>query len=102
MLPSPLRQITFRSGIDGSVINDGVERYRQLNSKHLEPLDHGTFGQDGIYLHMQTNQSKIQITEALRTRVFQGNQEMELPRRTIIQGRERVFQEFAVLPDLGR
>ncbi len=87
-------QITFRSGIDGSVINDGVERYRQLNSKHLEPLDHGNFGQDGIFLHMQTNQSKIQITEALRTRVFQGAEEIELPRRTIIQGRERVFQEF--------
>jgi trehalose/maltose hydrolase-like predicted phosphorylase len=94
-------QITCRSGIDGSLINAGVERYRQLNSKHLEPLSHGSFDKDSIYLQMQTNQSKIQIAEALRTRVFHGNEEMDLVRRTIIQGRERVFQEFSFMANQG-
>ncbi len=90
-------EVLFRSGLDGSVTNAGVERYRQLNSKHLEPVSHGNFGPDGVYLQMQTNQTKIQITEALRTRVFAGEQELPLNRRTIIQGREKVFQEF-ILP----
>ena len=31
--------ITFESGIDGNIINDGVERYRQLNQKHLRPVE---------------------------------------------------------------
>ncbi|MCK5241905.1 glycoside hydrolase family 65 protein [bacterium] len=94
-------QITVRSGIDGSLINSGVERYRQLNSKHLEPLSHGSFEKDSIYLQMQTNQSKIEIAEALRTRIFHGNEEMALIRRTIIQGRERVFQEFSFMINQG-
>ncbi|MCD4812304.1 glycoside hydrolase family 65 protein [bacterium] len=94
-------QITIRSGIDGSLINAGVERYRQLNSKHLEPLVHGSFAEDGIYLQMQTNQSKIQITEAMRTRLFQGELELTPDRRTIIQGKERVFQEFSFKADQG-
>ncbi len=89
-------QITIRSGIDGSIINAGVERYRQLNSKHLKPLSHGNFGKDGIYLQMQTNQSGVHVTEAMRTRVFHSHNEINLNRRTIIQGREKVFQEFTL------
>ncbi|MBN1596148.1 glycoside hydrolase family 65 protein, partial [candidate division FCPU426 bacterium] len=88
-------QITIRSGIDGSVINAGVERYRQLNAKHLEPLANGSFNKDGIYLCMRTNQSRIEISESLRTRVFHGAEELDLARKTMVQGRERVFQEFS-------
>jgi len=58
-------RITIRSGLNGRVINAGVERYRQLSSKHLEPIVEG--GEDKTsYIVLQTNQSKIQIAEAAR------------------------------------
>jgi len=63
-------EITVRSGIDGLIINGGVGRYGQLNSTHLDALSIGTFSDDGIFIQMQTNQSKIEITEALRTLVY--------------------------------
>ena len=89
-------KITVRSGIDGQVINAGIERYRQLNSKHLEPCFLGDFGEDGIFLQMQTNQSKIQITEALRTLIFCGNEQSHPSRRVITHGKERIGQEFSI------
>ncbi len=33
--------IRIRSAIDGTIINDNVPRYRQLNSKHLAPVSEG-------------------------------------------------------------
>ena len=86
--------ITVRSGIDGQIINAGVERYKQLKSKHLEPLSHGSFGRDGIFLQMQTNQARIQITEALRTLVLCDHQRLHPDMHVILHGRERIMQEF--------
>jgi len=62
-------EIEIRSGLDGSVINDNVARYRELSSKHLEVLGSGVEGDDGIYLTVQTNQSRKRMTQAARTRV---------------------------------
>ncbi|MFW6139675.1 MAG: HAD-IA family hydrolase, partial [Spirochaetota bacterium] len=46
-------KLTFRSTLDGTVINYGVARYRELNSKHLAPISVGR--QNGeIYLHVET------------------------------------------------
>ncbi len=36
-------KITVRTELDGTVINWGVKRYRQLNSKHWKPVSQGTF-----------------------------------------------------------
>ena len=85
--------ITVRSGIDGLITNAGVERYKQLNSKHLEPCAHGSFGEDGAFLQMQTIQSKVQVTEAQRTLMFQGEEKLAVPMRIILHGRERIIQE---------
>lgn len=89
-------EITIRSGLDGQVINAGVERYKQLNSKHLEPCSLGEFGSDGIFLQEQTNQSKIQITEALRTLVYHGHKKIEPDMRIVTHGRTRIIQEFSL------
>lgn len=89
-------KITVRSGIDGLIANLGVERYKQLNSKHLEPCTQGSFADDGIFLQMQTNQSGIQITEALRTLVHHGHERI-YPRMNVIQhGRQRMIHEFTL------
>ncbi len=95
-------KITFRSGIDGQIINAGVERYKQLNSKHLEPKALGCFGQDGLFLQMQTNQSKIEITQAVRTLVFSDNQRIYPKMRVLTHGRERTVKEFSVDVEKGK
>lgn len=89
-------KITIRSGIDGLIVNAGVERYKQLNSKHLESCAHGSFGKDGVFLQVQTNQSRIQMTEALRTIVFCGEKKLAPRMRIFLHGRERIFQEFTL------
>jgi trehalose/maltose hydrolase-like predicted phosphorylase len=89
-------KITVRSGIDGMIINAGVDRYKQLSSKHLEPCSQGHFGDDGIFLQMQTNQSKIQITEAMRTIVHHGHERVFPQMNIITHGRQRMIHEFTL------
>ena len=95
-------KICLRSGIDGLIVNAGVERYKQLKNKHLEPLSHGSFGQDGIFLQMQTNQSLIQITEALRTQVYCDGQRIAPHMRIVQHGRERIMHDFCLDVEQGR
>jgi len=69
-------RISIRSGLNGRVINAGVERYRQLSSKHLEPIVEG--GKDKTsYIVLQTNQSGIQIAEAAKLFVFVNNDRVD-------------------------
>ena len=58
------------TALDGRVINAGVARYRQLNSKHLSPIEAVPFGEDGMLLVVETNQSRLRFAEAARTRFF--------------------------------
>jgi len=55
--------ITFKAGLDGNIINDGVERYKSLNQQHLRPLFQGADG-NRQYLAVRTTQSGIIIAEA--------------------------------------
>lgn len=62
-------QILVRAALDGTVINDGVERYRQLEQKHLEPVREGA-DKNRIFLEVKTNQSGTVIAEAARIDAF--------------------------------
>lgn len=74
--------IDIRSALDGTVSNGGVERYRDLSSQHLELLDAGRVGEDGVYLNVQAVQSHVQMVQAARTRVFQDSGCVALDRKT--------------------
>jgi alpha,alpha-trehalase len=87
--------VTVRSSIDGSVVNAGVPRYRQLNSKHLETLEKGRAGEDSVYLVVQTRQSRIRLALAARTWLFQQDEREEVAFRTIEEP-EAIAQEFVV------
>ncbi len=87
--------VTMRSTLDGAVVNAGVPRYRQLNSRHLETLDKGRVGDDGIYLVVQTNQSRMRLALAARTRLFRDD-EHEAVEARILEEPEAVTQEFTV------
>jgi alpha,alpha-trehalase len=71
----PLRIL---SGLDGRVTNSGVERYRQLNGQHLEPLATAQVDQETIYLEVQTTQSKLRVSQAARTRIHQDGRLLAL------------------------
>lgn len=90
--------ITVRSMLDGAVKNTGVERYRQLKSKHLDPKSAGNFAKNGMYLFMATNQSKIRIAEASKINVFvQGKRispAIKTVTRRLMEGKRRIGQEF--------
>ena len=65
--------ISIRSGLNGRNINAGVERYRQLSSKHLEPVSEG--GENNTsYIVLRTNQSGIHIAEAAKILVSVDNE----------------------------
>ncbi|MBX7433663.1 trehalose-phosphatase [Mycobacterium sp. Y57] len=62
-------QLEFRSLIDGDVANRGVERYRDLSSRHLEVVETRALSDDSVLLSAETVESRIRIAVALRTRV---------------------------------
>lgn len=75
-------RLQVRSALEARVVNGGVERYRELNGKHLSPLETGALGEDGIFLVAETNQSHIRIAEAARTRVYSEDNLVEAERET--------------------
>lgn len=62
-------RITILSGLDGSVTNSGVPRYRELDGKHLVPLSTERQADDSICLVVETSQSHVRIAEAARVRL---------------------------------
>ena len=69
--------IVVKSCIDGSVLNKGVERYSQLNCKHLVPITLGQSDKTLIYLYMQTSQSKIKIAISSKLKAKLENRDLK-------------------------
>jgi trehalose/maltose hydrolase-like predicted phosphorylase len=75
-------RITLRSALDGTVINYGVPRYRELNSKHLTPISVGE-GEGGISLEVQTVSSKVRIFMQARHSFFAGGKQIKAKRQVV-------------------
>ena len=73
-------QVQVISAIDGRVSNSGVARYLELEGRHLNPVSPRTFGAEVIALKVQTRQSNTYISQAARTRVFVGEQQLAVDR----------------------
>jgi len=58
-------KITIKTGINGNLINDGVDRYKQLNQKHLKPFAEGGENKNAFVV-VKTTQSDIEIAEAYK------------------------------------
>ncbi|MEX0773346.1 MAG: glycosyl hydrolase family 65 protein [Balneolales bacterium] len=84
--------ITVHSALDGTVTNNGVEKYQMLNGKHLRLHETGRFDEDGIYLKVETSQSGIQMCQAART-VIQSHNSLCVKRK-VIDGDEYIGQEL--------
>ncbi|MDN5383294.1 glycosyl hydrolase family 65 protein [Streptomyces sp. LB8] len=58
--------LEVEAAIDGSVTNSGVERYRELEGRHLTHVRSGTAAPDTVWLHCRTRTSDIRIGVATR------------------------------------
>ncbi|HWT49844.1 MAG TPA: trehalose-phosphatase [Mycobacterium sp.] len=65
-------RIEIRSTLDGNVRNSLVERYRDLADKHLDLQEKREIADDSVVLAVQTNQSRIPIALAARTRLWRN------------------------------
>lgn len=77
--------VEIRSGIDGTVTNNGVARYRELNGDHLEVLCCGPSGEDAVFLVSRTRQSHEVVSQAVRTHVSIDDLPAAVERRTELQ-----------------
>jgi trehalose/maltose hydrolase-like predicted phosphorylase len=75
-------RLEVHSGLDGTVTNAGVERYRKLNGQHLVPVATGTVGDDVVWLQAETASSRIRVALAARTRVLREDQPDPARRRS--------------------
>jgi trehalose/maltose hydrolase-like predicted phosphorylase len=83
-------RLRVASGIDGSVGNTGVARYRDMASRHLDVVETREPGPDTVALVARTTQSGLVVAVATRTRVA-GNRGGQLGREP-----SRVGHEFDV------
>lgn len=60
-------EVTFCSALDGKVENQGVKRYRELNSKHLVPMESRVEEDGTLFLKMETSQSELRLAYACKT-----------------------------------
>ena len=87
-------KITVRSGLEGNHINDGVERYRMLNQKHLQPLV--SSGQNGVnHLSVITSTSRISIYASCHHHLLLNHRELSVQFRTDAD-EGRSFSEFTL------
>ncbi|MFI9101010.1 glycoside hydrolase family 65 protein [Streptomyces fildesensis] len=62
-------ELEVESALDGDVTNSGVDRYRDLNGRHLGRWHTGATDPDTVWLECRTTASDILIAMAARTRV---------------------------------
>jgi alpha,alpha-trehalase len=92
--------VEFRTSLDGRVVNAGVERYRNLNNRHLEPVREKELNGEAVFLKVRTSQSELHLAQAARTRIFRGGRALTL-QRTLFSGPGHIGQQFTaeISPD---
>ena len=93
--------LEIESGLDGSVTNENVERYRQLEGKHLDVIDRGPIAPEGIHLKVRTKSSDIEMAQGARTRVF-GIDRGRLRRFIDTDDPERICEHLKMKVEQGR
>ncbi|MBW6499157.1 MAG: hypothetical protein K0B09_12255 [Bacteroidales bacterium] len=89
-------QLTVRSGVDGHIINNNVERYADLNQDHIEVLEKGTLDQNSIFLVSRSRQSKIVVAQTARTHVFAGREHL-VQKQTEVDREDLVASDFSLV-----
>ena len=88
-------EVTLISSLDADVCNAQVKRYQQLDNHHLETMVQGNDGRELLWVQVRTNQSKVLISEAVRTRLFLNGRRID-PDRTDVSEEGRPAQRITV------
>ena len=75
--------LEVRSGLDGTVVNAGVARYRALNGRHLTVLGQAEVDRETVDLQVETTQSHVRVALAARTRLLRDGVPVEADRRLV-------------------
>ncbi len=86
-------RVTIQAVLDGSVSNSGVDRYRDLNGNHVEPLRAGSGPEDAVFLEVQSRQSHVRMAQAQRLHAFSEGRQLPVHRETI-RRKDSVGQEL--------
>ena len=89
------------SALDGRVTNSGVERYRGLDGRHLEPLGARAVGEDGVCLKVRTRQSRLEVALSARTRAYLGDRRLNIE-PTLESDPDYIAQTFRLSLDRER
>ncbi len=73
-------KIEILSALDGTVVNGGVARYRDLEGRHLEVLDAAAVDGGLLFLRCRTRRSRLEVAEAARTRLYAGSDVLDAKR----------------------
>jgi alpha,alpha-trehalase len=93
--------LEVRSGLDGRVVNAGVQRYRDLDGRHLRTLRQGEVDRETVDLQVETTQSRGGAALAPPTRLLQGGEVTEAERR-LVEEPGFVAHQLTVQLDQGR
>ncbi|HET9595578.1 MAG TPA: beta-phosphoglucomutase family hydrolase [Anaeromyxobacteraceae bacterium] len=77
--------VTFRSGIDGRVVNAGAQLYRRFEKAHLVPIAAEVVGEEGVCLLVRTRQSGIHVAQAARTQMFLDGERRDAARQAVTE-----------------
>ncbi|WP_417884961.1 glycoside hydrolase family 65 protein [Zunongwangia sp.] len=88
--------VTIHSALDASVINAGVDRYKDLSSKHLNILSIGKHQNGAIFVKSATTQSDIRMAQATKTLFYKKNKENLVPKSSLIENEEYIGEDFSV------
>lgn len=68
--------VEILSALDGQIINQGVPRYRELNSQHLEPITEGENDAGHLFLKVETTQSEIRVAQTARHQLLLNHSQL--------------------------
>jgi trehalose/maltose hydrolase-like predicted phosphorylase/beta-phosphoglucomutase-like phosphatase (HAD superfamily) len=77
--------IQVRSGLDGTIVNAGVKRYGDLNGQHLTTLGQTEVNGETIELQVETNQSRVRVGLAARTRVLRDGEIVDVDHTVVVE-----------------
>lgn len=93
-------EITLSSGINGNIINDGVDRYKQLDQQHLKHKQQGC-KDNMVWVSVDTTQSGINIVEAANHWLFIDGNEQAATGSALLNP-AKAYLQFKVKADAGK
>jgi alpha,alpha-trehalase len=82
-------RLDVRSGIDASVVNGGVPRYRDLANRHISVIEAGPVDDDSVIMVVETNQSHVRVAVATRTTALVDGDQVA-PERRLVRESDRI------------